>query len=340
MKKMTLKTIRLAFFLFGIFLLWGIIEKIGWINIGKKLDQLDFWFVPILLTGFFWYLCYTVAWKLIIRKQENNIPFWTLFRAKLAGEAVNTMQPANFLGGDPMRVYLLRRYANVTSLTASVVVDRTVNSLAMVAVIFVGATLAFLTLPGLPREVSIGVPIFLGVASAMLAWFFVHQKRGLFVALFNFGKRLPIIKHKIDPLLPKLQELDEKVLKLYDKDSSSFWESFAFHTAGRFLGIVEVYLIGQVLSPDFTLLVALFLATLAPVVNACFTFIPGALGILEGAYSGALYLLGLDPAIGLTIQIVKRIRSMLWIGLGILFISLFRNPQKHDDNEGPLQRSL
>lgn len=340
MKKATLKTLRLAFFAFGLFLLWGIIEKIGWINIGKHLDCLDCWFVPILLTGFLWYLCYTTAWKLIVQNQENNIPFWTLFRSKLAGEAINTLQPANFLGGDPMRVYLLRRHSNITCLTASVVVDRTINSLAIVTTIFVGATVAFLTLPGLPREVAIGVPIFLGVTSGLLAWLLTHQKRGLFVALFNFGKRLPILRHKIDPLLPKLQELDQKVLQLYDKDSSHFWESLAFHIMGRLLGLVEIFLIGRVLSPDFTFLIALFLATLAPVINACFTFIPGALGILEGAYSGAIYLLGLDPAIGLTIQIVKRIRSLLWIGLGILFISLFRQPDNSDDNKGLPQQLL
>lgn len=329
---------RLAFFAFGIFLLWGIIAKIGWAQIGRNLDRLHFWFAPILLCGFVWYLCYTAAWKLIVQKQENRIPFWTLFRSKLAGEAINTMQPGNFLGGDPMRIYLLRRHSDVTSLTASVVVDRTINSLAIVAVIFVGAILAFFTLPGLPRQVSVGVPIFLGVTSALLSWFLAHQKRGLFVALFNLGKRLPVIRHRISHLLPKLQELDQKVLQLYDKETSRFWESFLFHVAGRVMGVVEVYLIGIALSPDFTFLIALFLATLAPVVNACFTYVPGALGVLEGVYTGALYLLGLDPAIGLTIQIVKRMRSLLWIGLGILFISLFRHPRNSADNTGRLLR--
>ena len=55
-------------------------------------------------------------------------------------------------------------------------------------------------------------------------------------------------------------------------------------------------------------------------VNAVFAFVPGAIGVMEGAYSGMLYLLHIDPAIGITIQIAKRMRAAFWILLGLLFL--------------------
>lgn len=340
MKKTTFRTLRLLFLGIGVFLFVGIIQQIGWISIEKQLLKLGWAVVPILVVSLLWYLSYTGAWKQILRQQGNGIPFWPLFRAKISGEAVNTIQPANFLGGDPMRIYLLRKVSNITCLTASVVVDRTINSMAIVSVIFVGALIAFLTVQGLPHQVVVGAPVFLGLTSAMIIFFLMRQKRGLFTSILKIAVKLRIAKHWSEKHLPKAAEVDAKVSKLYQKSHSAFWEALGFHIAGRFLGIVEVYLIGKSITPEFSFLVALFLATLSPIINMAFTYIPGALGVMEGAYSAALYLLGLDPAIGFTIQIVKRIRAVIWIGLGLLFISLFRSPEKAKYNGGPLRQPL
>ena len=241
-----------------------------------------------------------------------------------------------------MRIYLLREASNVTSLAASVVVDRTINSIAIVAVIFFGAVAAFLTMPGLPRQVAIGIPVFLVATTALIIFFLLRQHRGLFASLLNLGIRLRIAKRFAQKQMAKAKELDQKVLGLYQQSHFAFWVALGFHILVRMLGVLEVYLIGISITSQFTPLIALLLATLAPIINAAFTFIPGALGVLEGAYSGALYLLGLNPALGLTIQIVKRIRAGLWMGLGvgIIFLSKHHQHQKAIYNKGPLRQSL
>lgn len=343
MKKVVWKSLRLAFLGVGLFLFAGIIQKIGWANIKGQLIHLGWTLTPILSISFLWYFCYAGAWKQIIKHQENDIPFWKLFRAKIAGETINTIQPTNFLGGDPMRIYLLRRASNVTCVTASVVVDRTINSVAIVSVIFLGAIVTFSLISGLPKEVIWGASLFLTVCTAMIIYFFLHQKRGLFSAILKLAKKIHLFPKLVVKHFPHAEELDFKVAKLYQKSHSIFWEALGFHIVGRLLGVFEVYLIGQMITPKFTFLIALVLATLAPIINMTFTFIPGALGVLEGAYSGALYLLGFDPTIGITIQLVKRIRSLLWIGLGFVFISLGRSPrspQTFDYNKDPLQQPL
>lgn len=339
MTKVTLKTLRFAFFAVGCVLFGGIVQKIGWEAVQNNLLKLGWVAGPVFLTGVLWYLCYTLAWKQIIKYQENDIPLFPLFRSKIAGEAVNTLQPANFLGGDPIRIYLLRRLSNITCLTASVVVDRTINSMAIVSVIFVGAVFAFLKIQGLPKQVLLGAPVFLVVTSSLIVFFLLRQKKGLFDSILKLGMRLHLFKHWCERHREKAVEIDEKVLKLYQKSRAAFWEAFVFHVAGRVLGIVEIYLIGKALTPDFTFLFALFLATLSPIINMAFAYIPGALGVMEGAYTGALYLLGLDPAVGFTIQMVKRIRALFWIGLGMGFIYLIRHPQTGDYNRDPLRQS-
>lgn len=340
MTKITLKTLRLVFLSAGLFLLAGVIRKIGVGAIWEHLVRLQWGFAAVFAISFLWVVTYTCAWKQILKAQGNAIGFWTLFRAKVAGETVNTIQPANFLGGDPMRIYLLRHASNVTCMTASVVMDRTVNSMAIVGVIFAGVLIAFFTVPGLPPEVAVGAPCFLVLTSGLILFFLARQRRGLFASILRLALRLRIAKGLAVKHLPKAMELDEKIIKLYEKSHKAFWEALGFHILGRLLGILEIYVIGSAFTDRFTLLIALFLATLSPIINMTFTFIPGALGIMEGAFSGALYLLGLDPAIGLTIQIVKRIRSTLWTGLGVGIISFSRAPRRDDYNKDPLRQPL
>jgi len=324
----------------GLFVLGSVVHKIGITPLKAQVSQLSWRLIPILGVGFFWYLCYTLAWRQILKQEGNKTSFWKLFRSKIVGETVNTMTPANFLGGDPMRVYFLHRLGNVTSLAASVVVDRTINSIAIVSVIFVGAGFAFLTIPGLPVQISVGAPIFLVGSTGLIFFFLLRQKRGLFSSLLRLGKRLHIASHAAQKYLPKAQELDAKVLNLYQKSHGAFWSALVFHIVGRLLGVLEVFLIGKTIAPEFSFLIALFLATLSPIINTAFTFIPGALGVMEGAYSGALYLLGLNPALGLTIQLVKRIRASFWMGMGLVFISLFRGHQTSSYSRDPLRQPL
>ncbi|MDO8526816.1 MAG: lysylphosphatidylglycerol synthase transmembrane domain-containing protein [Deltaproteobacteria bacterium] len=342
MKKTVFKTFRAAFLLLGLFLLYGVVKKIGWTAIEAQVTALSWHFIPILSMGFFWYLCYALAWQDILKQQENKIPFWSLFQSKIAGDSANAMTPIHFLGGDTLRIWLLRRNTtNVTRLAASVVVDRTINSIAIVLVIFTGVVAGFLTIPGLPKQVSIGAPIFLLFTSGLIVFFLMRQHKGLFGGILRLAKKLHIAPHTVTKYEGKAKELDREVLGLYQKSHRAFWVALAYHLLGRLLGIMEVYLIGKAIAPEqFTLLIALLLATLAPIVNMVFTFIPGALGVLEGAYSGALYLLGLNPALGLTIQIIKRMRAGLWMAFGFGIISFRRSHQTSSYNKDPLQRPL
>lgn len=339
--KFIFKTVRFLFLGVGLFLLWGVIQKIGPHAIWEQIQNLKFWLVPVLAIGFGWIVAYTLAWQTILKDQGNAIPFWPLFRAKVSCDTATTMTPANFLGGDTLRIYQLRKAAlNVTSVAASVVVDRTVNSIAIVSVIFAGSAVAFLAIPGLPVQVAVGIPVFLVLTISMIVFFMLRQHRGLFGSILRLAQKLHIAKRLCKKFKDKAEELDQQVASLYKKSHRTFWTALGFHIVGRLLGILEVYCIGLTIDPHFSMTVALLLATVAPVINMAFTFIPGALGVMEGAYSAILYLLGMNPVIGLTIQIVKRIRAGIWMGLGVIFISFFRHHQKAGLAADPLQQPL
>jgi len=314
------KNLRHLFLFVGAILLAFLIHRIGVNTIATNIRNIGWWLIPIFCIGVGWYLLFTLAWRQFLHKLSGSISLWKLFRIKITGEAVNTLTPVNFLGGDPVRVYLLKNNFSTGEAAASVVVDRTLYSVAICIVVLTGVIVAFLTFNQLPPNIQYGVPIVMIIAVSFVAFILVHQRKGLFSLVMSACRRFHIKRNFSQKTIERFEELDTHIVDFYKLNHRGFWIALACHTLGRVLGVFEVYAIGSVVSDQFTLFSALVLTALAPVVNALFAFIPGALGVMEGAYGGTMYLLGLDPSIGITIQITRRLRQAIWVFIGLAFL--------------------
>lgn len=318
--KKHLKYLRVVFLGLGLFLLYTLIRKIGVSAIVDSIRTIGWNFSWLLLIQFGWYVSYTLAWRQLLKHYEARPKFLELLRIKLVGETINVMTPANFLGGDPMRIYMLRHHIPATQGTASVVVDRTLHASATMTVVLFGIALSLAALDSLPNAVRIGFPVAIFGILLLIGFFFFHQRKGFSKPLIKLAQKLRI-KRSFEPaLLSKLEELDQNIREFYEYHHLRFFGAFGLHLLGRFLGILEVYAIGKILDPQFSFFIALTLTAVAPVINAMFTFIPGALGVMEGTYSGLLFILGLNPAIGIAIQVTKRVRAGFWIVVGLLIL--------------------
>jgi uncharacterized protein (TIRG00374 family) len=337
MKRVT-RYIRYVFLVIGAFALVALVRQIGLQTILDHLTRLGWRFVPILCLGLGWYALYTTAWMQFLGPLRDGIRFWELFRIKIAGEAVNSITPANFLGGDPMRIYLLKKNFPVVEGAASVVVDRTLHIAATLVIIILGIATSFFTFDKLwnnhlSDNLVYGVPIVLVVALAFIVFVMVHQRRGFFGLLLSICRRTGIKREFSERTVNRFTALDSHIVDFYNANHRGFLIALFCHILGRLLGVVEIYAIGRIVSDDFTIWTALILTALAPVVYTIFAFIPGALGALEGAYSGVLYLLNIDPAVGITIQITKRLRAVFWTALGLLFLGAHERRRVWEEEE-------
>lgn len=314
---------RIFFILLGLTIAIVLANKLGYKTILHNLKVLSWLAMPIFLMTSLWYFCYTLAWDQFLKRLKGHISLWELFRAKIAGEAVNTVTPANFLGGDPVRIYILKKHFPVTEGAASVVVDRTLHTMAILIVVFIGMVATFWELPFLPLNMRYGLPIILIISCTFVGFVFAHQRRGLFTFLMFLLRKLRLKKNFSSKTVEQFGELDGHIADFYIKNPRAFWTALSLHTTGRLLGVVEIYAVGKIFYPEFTVYAALLLCALSPLINFLFAFIPGALGVMEGAYSGVLYILHMPPEVGLSIQIFKRIRAFLWICLGFIALGTY-----------------
>lgn len=314
------KNLRYIFAVVGIVIFAALIIKTGPAKIIEHLSEVGWWIIPIFGLGPVWYLLYTYAWMQFLKPLNGSIRFRELFKIKIIGEALNTMTPANFIVGDPARAYLLKRHFRMTTSAASVVVDRTLQMIATFSVILIGTSAALLELKFLPKNIKYGLPIVLAVAAVFIGFIFVHQHKGLFNFLADISRRFRIKRSFSTSTLEKFEEVDGHIQDFYQNNKKGFWLALLSHFLGRILGILEIFLIGHAANPAFTLWTSILLGAAAPIINFAFAFIPGALGVMESAYSAILYFMHFSPVTGLTIQIIRRLRASIWIAFGFVLL--------------------
>ncbi len=329
MIKGSARAFKVIAFLLGLFLLFWIVRKLGVRELITGFETLGWRLIIPILVIFPCYLLYTTSWQLFLKRFDNHsIPFWTLFQIKVAGEATNTLTPLNFAGGDPVRIWLLSKNFPVSIGGASVVVDRTLQVLAVVSLIFLGnmAALFKLTLPPYARNL-------LGITATLLLLLILfvlfHQTRGLFQKLLRLLARLRIRRFS-EKTIARIEELDRHIMEFYRKDRRLFFVCYLFHFASRLIGIFELIFLARFLGVPMGPWEALFFAAVIPVTNMVGGIVPGTLGVLEGVVSSLFYALSWDPAKGVVLQIARRLRAFFWILLGLLFIFLFKSNRNQE----------
>lgn len=320
------KSLSLLFFILGLFLFTLLVKKVGLENITASLSKLGWKIIFVFTLPIAWTLLQSLAWFRILKDDNSKISFFHVFLTKITGESINTITPVNFMGGDSYRIYLLQKKTTATASTASVVIDRTMQTLAIFILLLVSLSLAIFDLP-LPKLWKIILPIFVFILIGLVLGLIRFQKRGIFTFISSLFKKIGFKKDSLEKHKHKIEEIDLHIRNFYQKHKYHFFEILTLHFLGRFLGPIEIYMIGELTGLNIPFIYCIYLASLTILINMLFVFIPGSIGVMEGGYGGLFYILKLDPAYGVTLQLIRRIRALFWVFIGLLIILVYR-PKK------------
>jgi uncharacterized protein (TIRG00374 family) len=319
-----LKTlIRLALLLagvavFGLFLrrespdkIWASVQTLGW--------RLPLVLVPIALV----YAVETLGWHFAFgSKGRHGLPFSTLYRIRLSGEAVNNVVPSATVGGDAVKVYLLhKRGVCPGDATASVIVGRTVQMLTQVTFIALGAgALAWLTdgQNGLGPAVA-GVLVVTILLLAGMVWLQTH---GMFGLVLRIAHRLRIPARGLEARRERLLRIDRQVLDFYRTERKHMALSAAGYLGGWLLDSTDLLLVSWLLGTPATWLQALAVEAFIGVARIVAFVVPGAIGVQEAGTAFMCSAVGLPSAFGVAYAVVRRGRDLVVAGLGWLLLYL------------------
>jgi hypothetical protein len=300
-------------------ILGGTVWAIGTEALVRDLGAMGWGLAAVLLVESLGVLLNTGGWALAFPSGERSVSAPRLFATRLAGDGVNYLTPSATVGGELLRLRLLGPQVPVTLRLLSVSVAKIGQSLAQAVFILLGLAIV---LPGL--LVARGWLGWTGaIALAVLASAIALAHWAAFVWAVGRGfwatARGALRRVRLGWVLPaswaaRGRDLDAALARLGPWRAAA---SLGCFVAGWTVGAAEIYLILHWIGGAVDWRTALALETGSVLIDGILFFVPAKVGTQEGGKVVLFAALGLSPARGLTVGVVRRIRELAYAGLGL-----------------------
>lgn len=279
----------------------------------------------ILIPSLIMYMIEAYGWKVVLGRSAHAVPFWRLLAIRTAGEVVNMTTPTAYLGGEPLKAYLLKNdNVPIAEGAASVVIAKTTMTIAEVFYILVGIALGFWILgAGSSAGQSVAAALVsVGLLVCSIAGFVFIQRRGLFASILAIVRKLGLRIGFLESQEEHLHSIDQTILNFYNHHQRAFYASIGVYFFGWIAESVEVFVIIYYLGGQTNLLSAFSIGALAVFIKGGTFFIPGSLGAQDGGNLLLLQAFGYSDVTGLTFALLRRFRELVWIGIGLLCLAM------------------
>lgn len=309
----------------GLIVLSLLVWHIGPANIYKAATQLGpAALLAILIPSVLMYSVEAYGWKVVLGRVAQGVPFWRLLAIRMAGEVVNMTTPTAYLGGEPLKAYLLRKYdVPMAEGAASVVIAKTTMTIAEVLYILMGIALAFwiLGVGSSAGQTITAALLSVGLLVCSIAGFVFIQQRGLFASILSLVKKLGLRIRSLESQEAHLRSIDQTIQDFYSHHQKAFYISLGVYFVGWMAESLEVFGIIYLLGGSVTVLSALSIGALAVFIKGGSFFIPGSLGAQDAGNLLLLQAFGYSDVMGITFALLRRFRELVWIGIGLLCLA-------------------
>ncbi len=316
---------RLFLLFVGLLTLVLIVWHIGPGNIYDAAAQLGPGALLVLLIpSVIMYVIEAYGWKVTLGPSAKDIPFWRVLAIRTAGEVVNMTTPSAYVGGEPLKAYLLKKH-NVPMVEglASVIIAKTTMTIAEVLFILLGIALGVWLLGGNDSsgQTVAAALLSVGLLAFGTAAFVFVQRQGLFTWLLGFLRKIGLKIAYLEAREEQLRSLDRTILSFYRDNRPAFYASTGLFLLGWLSEALEVYVILYFLGGPAMALSAISIGALSVFIKGGTFFIPGSLGAQDGGNLLLLRAFGYSDVTGITFALLRRFRELVWIGLGLLCLT-------------------
>ena len=309
---------KFLYLIFGISLLIFIFNKVDINLFLNELNKLRFSFLAILLIYFVGFILDSYSWQLCIENLvKTKLKLHQIFKIRIIGEAF--IYVLFQVGGEPIKALLLKNNFGIKykSSIGSLVLAKTIILFALIIFCFIGLLSIFYTNKfgdNFENASLIGFILF----TALISLFFIVQRYKLTSKIHNIFKNK--LSKKFNTFFKHLQETEHKIAEFYKKTKKDFFKILFLNLCNWFFGALELYTIFFLLNQKITFLEAVAIETLVQLVRAMLFFIPSNLGTQEGVFVLAVNALKDSTPLGLAVAIIRRLREVIWISIGLILV--------------------
>jgi hypothetical protein len=311
---LTAATLGLVLFVYAV-------RRAGVDEIVDGIRRVGWGFVVIIALSGARFLVRSQCWRLCLTG-SSQLTFGHAFLAFIAGDAVGSVTPLGLLASEPTKVFLTRHHLATRESVASLTLENLIYSASVIAMVGFGGILLLLTSP-VPPPLRRGLlaALFIGAAAVVVAVFALRR--------LSATRRLRGLTGR----LAVLSAITDEVRAFAMAQPARLAQVFVLDLCYHAIAVLEVFVTLEWLMGGRapTLVMAIVFETLNRIVTVVFKFVPFRVGVDE-ALTGALApLIAVDPASGVALAVVRKVRSLFWAGIGLVAITL--HPARTDEED-------
>ena len=301
--------VSIAAALVGALLFIYAIRNVGWSNVVRGINDVRWGFVPILVLSGLRFVLRAAAWRLCL-PPHARFPLGQAFAAYLSGDAVGNVTPLGLLASEPTKLFLIRHRLATREAVSSLAVDFVVYATSAATMIAVGLVMLLAN-----------VPLSLGGREIVVATLAVIGA-GVFVVWRLIGGTWNPERGERPAWRAQLASYRESLFTFAAGNPARLWPVFGLDLLFQTLAVMEVYLILWLIQPEApTVPEAIMLSALDRAIIIIFKFVPLRFGVDEFFSGGMTALLGWPMATGVILALIKKVRSIFWVGVGLILIA-------------------
>ena len=303
----------------GAILLVITVRRVGWAAVQESLSGIGWWMVAVIALGGLRFAARARAW--MVCAEGSALRFRQAFSATLAGDALGNLTPLGLLASEPAKVYFVRKNLETVPAVSGVASENAFYMASVLVMIGLGA-IVFVSRAALSAVLQLAAQAVLTAvmaAGAIGIWIARRQP----AVLSRLARGVAAWTGRGATAPERLSELEIHFYAMLRWPAgriahACLWEA-AFHVAA----VAEVFLVLRVLAPAASpsLLDAFVLETAGRLIVVAFKVIPYRLGVDEAGTALVARALMLDPALGVALALLRRIRILFWNAIGLVLLA-------------------
>ena len=311
--------VRIVPLLVGLIILVVLLYKVGIRDVVGNFAIIGWGLLPVLALSVLWKGVNTYAWVLAFPPDLERPDFLTLYRVAMAGDSINNLLPTGNVGGELAKPYLLRPHIRMAESLPAILANKTMELLSGVIFIGLGVGLALFTLP-LPSRLRLAIGSAVVVGGLLVGLFSYLQRKHSLSRLLTFLDRIGFEKFRLKAKADPVKRIDERLSAFYHHYPWRFLGCLSLRFLSRALGVLETWLILDLMGAEPTLATAVLFVSLPLILTTALFFVPGGVGLSEAGHTYLASLFSLGSVAGLSLALVKRCRQLFWTVVGSLLL--------------------
>jgi len=274
-----------------------------------------------IINAFLVILISSLSWRIILKSYGYSLPFKDVLAAKMIGSMVSYLTPSMYIGGEPLRIYIISKKHKfpLTKIGASVVVDKFLELGGGLFFIYLGSILTLIEYH-LPFQIYITlliINILFGLGMGLLLISFIFENR-IFTKLATFIGRINFLSRMVKKIVPHISEIEDEIFLSFKQHRRATFIAFCFNLLAGFLIFIKPAIFFYFLNFIFRFSQLALVFALTHLILA-FQFTPGALGIFELGAIGIYQIIGIGPDKALAFSLMVRLTDLIGV-TGAIFL--------------------